>query len=367
MSTRSLTPDPECLFVMDKGIRAKPQRGETKVTHSTVGTLLQWLLQPGPRTEPWYKAAGCTLHLGAMQARRDGSTLGAHGCSIPASQSRTQIQALPMALPFLKQRVHKARPWHPSLRTGPWRDLGLPGAARELCCQQQLGSLPPPRQKPSGWELAGRGCPQAGPVARGGSPSVPTSPQESLNSRVQQRWEELGGSLSQPAGQIRIWSACGYGLSSRSELLAEEQSEDPRPPMSSLHSLGTLWGGNSESVTSSPDPQLQPLPGTETDLRVWAVWGDRGPGWPKALGTIPVHHRGTRPGPTAGAAGPQLTTTSRKGVALSSSTGPGLPESGWRGKRRLNLRRYEEGKGGLCSDLLFLNSLAPDGKLKADR
>lgn len=38
---RSLTPDPECLFVMDKGIRAKTQRGETKVTHGTVGTLLQ--------------------------------------------------------------------------------------------------------------------------------------------------------------------------------------------------------------------------------------------------------------------------------------------------------------------------------------
>ena len=95
--------------------------------------------------------------------------------------------------------------------------------------------------------------------------------------------------------------------------------------------------------------------------------GDRGPGWPKALGMIPVHHRGTGPGPTAGAAGPQLTTTSRKGVALSSSTGPGLPESGWRGKRKLNLRRYEEGKGGLCSDLLLLNSLAPDGKLKAGR
>lgn len=53
--------------------------------------------------------------------------------------------------------------------------------------------------------------------------------------------------------------------------------------MSSLHSLGTLWGGNSESVTSSPDLQLQPLPGTETDLRVWGVEGTEAQGDLKPL------------------------------------------------------------------------------------
>lgn len=67
------------------------------------------------------------------------------------------------------------------------------------------------------------------------------------------------------------------------------------------------------------------------------------------------------------AAGHSASTPSQIGVALSSATGSVFPGAGQRGRRGLKPSRYEEGKGGLCSDLLFLNFLAPDGKLKAGR
>lgn len=62
MSTYSLTSDGQFLFVMDKRIRAKTQRGERKVTRSDVWTVCDDTAIVHSTGEPCYKQMASAPH-----------------------------------------------------------------------------------------------------------------------------------------------------------------------------------------------------------------------------------------------------------------------------------------------------------------